>query len=193
MNDASNEMTFGAPSLLGAYKLDFVLKQLSTIDEIEGMMIEVGCFQGGTLLAMSAMKPWRRCCGFDTMEGLPEPDENDVAAQGHKKGDFSNIQENMVEEFGMRGIPMVKKEFPIDVPPLPVAFCHLDVDLYKGTLASLEYLKTNLNVGGLIVLDDYKFDPTPGVEKAVQEFLKDAQQFQVAAENQFQISLVKVG
>jgi O-methyltransferase len=46
----------------------------------------------------------------------------------------------------------------------------LDVDLYKPTLAGLEYFYPRLSVGGCIFIHDYNNRRFKGVRKAVEEF-----------------------
>ena len=60
-----------------------------------------------------------------------------------------------------------------------IAFCHLDVDMYDATLRSLEYLVPRLALGGFIVIDDVGHRETPGVAKAVTEFIATHQSFLV--------------
>lgn len=186
-------MNFSASTLLTPQKLEFVLSQVEAVDSVPGLAIEVGCYLGGTLLAMAARFPSRRVCGFDTFDGLPHTDAIDHCQNPHKKNDFNDIPSNMIDEFALRGIPILKREFPKNVPPLHIAFCHLDVDLYRGTINSLNYLSNNVVPGGRVVIDDYKFQRTPGVLVAVNEILANPDSgFAIAVEREFQISLVKV-
>ncbi len=62
--------------------------------------------------------------------------------------------------------------------PGPIAFAHLDVDLYKPTLHSLECIWPKLSPGGIILLDDYcdaklynNQNAFPSVKRASDEFL----------------------
>jgi len=48
------------------------------------------------------------------------------------------------------------------------SFVHLDVDLYEGTLKSLEYFYPRLLPGAAVVVHDYSV--LTGVEQAVHEF-----------------------
>ena len=52
-----------------------------------------------------------------------------------------------------------------------IAFGHLDVDTYEATKDSLEYLAPRLAIRGLLVLDDLGHRETPGVKKALDEFV----------------------
>jgi hypothetical protein len=52
------------------------------------------------------------------------------------------------------------------------SFVHLDADLYKSTLYSLNFFYPRLVDGGLILSHDYHAE---GVKRAFHEFLKDRQ------------------
>lgn len=47
---------------------------------------------------------------------------------------------------------------------------HIDVDLYQPTLDSIEFFWDKLNVGGVLVCDDYGFETCPGAKKAMDDF-----------------------
>jgi hypothetical protein len=51
------------------------------------------------------------------------------------------------------------------------SFIHIDVDLYKPTLDSLNFFYPKLSKGGAIVIDDYGISQFPGARIAVEEFL----------------------
>jgi hypothetical protein len=50
------------------------------------------------------------------------------------------------------------------------AFVSIDVDIYKPTLAGLEYFYDHLGDGGFIMVHDYNERRWKGVTKAVDEF-----------------------
>ena len=52
-------------------------------------------------------------------------------------------------------------------------FVHLDVDLYKPTMDSLNYFYDKVVQGGLIITDDYLSEFFPGNKKAWNEFVKN--------------------
>jgi hypothetical protein len=111
-------------------KLNFVLNYLMQVGFVPGMIIEIGCYKGGTLAAMAEKLPWRRMIGFDTFGGLPELHDKDKCENPHAAGDFSDIPKDIASWFAPNGIPLIAAMFPFNVPPIPTAFAHLDVDLY---------------------------------------------------------------
>ena len=60
-----------------------------------------------------------------------------------------------------------------EVKDLKFQFVHIDVDLYKPTLESLEFFYPRLIKGGVIVCDDYNFSDFPGAKKAWDKYFKD--------------------
>jgi len=52
-------------------------------------------------------------------------------------------------------------------------FVHLDLDLYRSTLAGLEFFYPRLLPGGVIVSHDYGDLTVPGVRQAFDDFLRD--------------------
>jgi hypothetical protein len=58
-----------------------------------------------------------------------------------------------------------------------IAFCHLDVDLFDATLKSLNYLAPRLAPSSAILVDDLDHTETPGVRKAVHQFLAENPSF----------------
>ena len=58
-----------------------------------------------------------------------------------------------------------------DVDESQYAFVHLNVDLYEGTLACLEYFYPRMTPGSVILSHDYGL--LVGVQQAFQEFMAD--------------------
>ena len=120
----------------------------------EGLLLEFGVWQGGSINQFAGWTT-RPIYGFDSFEGLPEPWS--IARRGH---------------FAIEGLPavrdnvtLVKGWFNETLPkflaehPEPVAFVHMDCDLYSSTATVLELLKDRLLPGATIVLDDFLMEP----------------------------------
>ncbi len=50
------------------------------------------------------------------------------------------------------------------------AFVHSDTDTYFGAKATLDTFWPDMVSGGILVFDDYRYDPCPGIEKALTEW-----------------------
>ena len=172
--------------------MEFLIANLQKTREVPGAVIEIGCYQGGTLLQIAKWVGAKKTViGYDTFEGLPSPEGYDLFSQNpHQKGDFNNVDlETMQTFFADYGVKLVKGIFPGEERNRKISFAHLDVDLYMGTVEGLKYLEWNLAPNGLIVVDDYLWSRTPGVEVAVEEFLV-AKKFKIIDQSKnFQVVL----
>jgi len=135
---------------------------------------ELGVYKGGTayIIASQIKMPIYL---YDTFEGMPETTEFDL----HSKGDFNDCSFESVSQFlkEFEYVFLIKGKFPESafLFEQDLGLVHLDCDIYESTKAGLEYFYPRVIKGGSIILDDYDFRSTPGVKKAVDEFLSDRQ------------------
>lgn len=139
-----------------------------------GHIVEIGAYRGGGALHLSNSCPQRKIIVCDSFQGFecldPRLDRSFTADQFK-----DTCQEDVEALFRDRGrdFQVIAGFFPqscVDISLGPVSFVHLDVDTYKSTLESLEFLAESLIEHSLIVLDDY-FRNAEGVNKAVQQFI----------------------
>jgi hypothetical protein len=140
---------------------------------IDGYYLEFGVFTGGTIRFMARQASKHVFHGFDSFEGLPED-----------WGGFS-IAKNA---FSVRGrTPRVPKNvrihrgwFEESLPGWlkanggPVAFIHVDCDLYSSTVTIFMLLRERIVPGTVILFDEY-FNYANWEQhefKAFQEFVK---------------------
>ena len=115
---------------------------------------------------------------FDSFEGLSKPVGCDG---GHwTEGDLSSPLETLSENLSeFSNISIQKGWIPqrfSHVEHHKFCFVHIDVDLYRPTLDSIEFFYPRTNEGGVIVCDDYGFTSCPGATKAVDQFLQDREE-----------------
>ena len=145
-----------------------------------GTLLEVGTFRGGGALHLSNACPDRPIFVFDTFAGFRRltPGLDDIFGADW----FQDTTEEHVRRlFAGAGRPVriVRGFFPESAAHLdvgPVAFCHLDVDVYEATRDSLHFLADRLARRSLIVLDDFQRG-AHGMDRAVQEFLGKRSEF----------------
>ncbi len=142
-----------------------------------GVYLEVGSFRGGTALhicnAIADRKADFFC--FDPFEkgGYEKLGELD---KFFKPNDFTETGFERVKRL-LSPRPyakVIQGYFPDVAQGLDlknIAFCHLDVNTYDATQRSLEFLAPRISSRGRIVIDDYGMTETPGVAKAIMEFL----------------------
>ncbi|RBY91744.1 class I SAM-dependent methyltransferase [Blastococcus sp. TBT05-19] len=117
----------------------------------EGLFLEFGVASGGTLRMIAERAPEGSVFGFDSFEGLPEHWRS-----GFEEGTFA--QDWMPD---VPGAELVVGWFDQTLPgfleahPGPVAFLHLDADLYSSTVVVLEALESRLRPGTVLLFDEY--------------------------------------
>ena len=158
--------------------------------EVAGDIAECGCARGLSSLEMclsfSEDHPGWDGAGlhvFDSFQGLSEPGQEDFAVD-ESRADAAQIRRNMVPGNFAVAFDVVRenihRRFPrvalhpgwipsafSEVAGRSFSFVHVDVDLYRPTLDSLEYFFPRLADGGAIITDDYNW---PGARKAFEEF-----------------------
>ena len=144
---------------------------------IEGDIWECGVYKGGTAAMMAAIlrdnkMPSKKLYLFDTFEGMPKTDS---ALDAHTEGDFCDTSVEAVAAYvGSPDQCVIRKGFIPNtfqgLESAKIAFAHIDVDIYKSILDSLNFIWPRLSRGGFIVFDDYGFPSCPGARVAVDEF-----------------------
>lgn len=160
-------------SLDRCYVLYTLLRQAL---HLPGNVWECGVYKGGTAAMMAAILsdhgPSKRLFLFDTFAGMPETDgEKDW----HKKGDFSDTSLETVSAYvGHSELCVIRQGFIPDtfagLESEQIAFAHIDVDIHKSIIDSLEFIWPRLSTGGFVVFDDYGFPTCPGARTAVDSF-----------------------
>lgn len=116
-----------------------------------GMALEFGVFTGGTLKIIAAARGGREVYGFDSFQGLPEDWRSNIPA-----GTFRLERPPDVD-----GAQLVIGSFADTLPgflrthPGPVAFAHLDADLYRSTKTALDHIGPRLVPGSVLIFDEY--------------------------------------
>jgi predicted O-methyltransferase YrrM len=170
------------------------LKHALSLAPPAGMALEFGVYSGRTLTVIADARKHNQVFGFDSFQGLPEDWRSNIPA-----GTFATEQLPDVA-----GAELVVGWFNDTLPdflakhPNPVAFLHLDADLYSSTVTVLEHVGPRLRPGSVIVFDEY-FN-YPGWEqhehRAWQEFVaKTGIEYQYVAYtcNHEQVAVVVTG
>lgn len=168
-----------------------ILDSLNKTIEIDGDICEFGVAQGKTskLIAYFIKETNKKLFLFDSFQGLPKPSEkdqlkDDIFNLGNMKryqGKMSHAENKVINELKSINFNndklIINKGFFNEVSkinmklPKTVSFAYLDFDFYQPTLDGLNYLNNVLNVGGIIIVDDYDFFST-GVKTSVEEWFK---------------------
>jgi O-methyltransferase len=165
---------------------------------IPGDFVECGVFRGGSIVVMLRTLLLQGVTDrdvylFDTFEGMPAPDDNDVYYTGDVastvfeflggKGTQSNWVradlDSVKERVLATGYPrerihfvkgMVEDTLPQQAPE-QIALLRLDTDFYKSTKHELVHLYPRLSRGGFLILDDYGV--FRGAQQATDEYFQE--------------------
>lgn len=156
---------------------------------IAGDIVEFGTY-GGTwmeVLAQAVEKGagGRTLWGFDSFEGLPEPD---AAKDGNiwHKGQYAATLEEVSARLRAAERPflkLVKGWFCDTLPVEPaagvekIAYARIDGDLYSSCVDCLSYLTDRLADGAILVFDDWQFTINHGETLAFREWAAANPQF----------------
>lgn len=148
---------------------------LCRMSDPRGNILEIGSYKGGGALHLSNACPDRKVIACDSFSGFEA-----VHSKLDRIFDDSMFKDNRREAvealFTSRGrkSEVIAGFFPASCAGHtlgPVSFVHLDADIYKSTIESLNFLLTEgiLMAKALIVLDDFN-RRAEGVNQAVAEF-----------------------
>jgi O-methyltransferase len=146
---------------------------------LPGAIAELGVYRGELAAILNRLFPDRKLYLFDTFEGFSDNDLSDGQEGKHSQaaaGDFKDTNLDLVLSRMPHSERVIirKGYFPATTDGLEENFAlvSLDVDLYKPTLAGLNYFYPRLTKGGCIFVHDYNNRRFNGVRSAVEEFLE---------------------
>ncbi len=148
-----------------SYKAHLVMasKLLEIPPEVEGVVVECGCWLGGSTANLSLVCDIvdRELIVYDSFEGLPPPEENDQYAKpeatGMLKGELEIVREN-VRRFGAVERCTFRKGWFSDTLPVhrePVVLAFLDVDWQASLDDCVTHLWPHLTAAGYLFIDEF--------------------------------------
>ena len=137
----------------------------------EKRFAEIGVYRGNTSRIIHLLDPEKTLYLFDTFEGFIEEE------QFHKKKHFIyknlNVVKENVSKFKLKNTKIIKCRFPnglnSKIKKRRIKICHLDVNTYKSTHKSFEFIKNRIVKGGVIVFDDYGIYGADSIKKFVNK------------------------
>ena len=141
---------------------------------VEGHYLEFGVFTGGTIRFIARHIGGRTIHGFDSFEGLPE------AWSGFNLGGKAFDVGGRLPRVPAN-VELHRGYFDASLPawlaghPGPIAFVHVDCDLYSSTKTILNLIAPRLISGSVILFDEYFNYPNWEQHefKAFQEFVAE--------------------
>lgn len=149
-----------------------------------GDIVELGCYAGTSslfirrLLDTHSNGAGRTFHVYDSFDGLPEKTTQDTNAAGvdFEAGKLYVSKADFIKVFKAASLvlPIIHKGWFSDLTPqdIPeeIAFAFLDGDFYQSILDSLKLVWPRLADGGVVLIDDYKRETLPGVERAIRDY-----------------------
>lgn len=144
-----------------------------------GSLLEVGVWRGGTGAIIASRA---RQCGLadpvylcDTFRGVVKAGPHDPVYRGGEHSDTSQaeVERLLQDTLGLYDIRVLAGVFPDDSSAElwddRFRFCHIHVDVYNSARDVTEWIWGRLEVGGIIVYDDFGFQGCDGVTRFVVE------------------------
>ena len=143
--------------------LAMAIKLLEIPPEVEGDVIECGCFLGGSTANLSLICEIvdRRLIAYDSFEGLPAPTAGDKYATdrtaGAFRGDLEVVRENVQAHGAIDRVEFRKGWFEDTLPGHkgPIVLCFLDVDYQASLRDCVVNLWPRLTPRGYVFVDEY--------------------------------------
>ncbi len=166
----------------------YIRSLYSQVSDIDGCIVELGFGRGlsaCSLVSIAHMEK-RKIFLFDSFSGFPKPTSQDRSTRNPKEGEWNyrSIDQAKSQLIGF-GVPnsylnsnltLVKGFVEETLPNFhfsePIAFLHVDLDLYSAYQTALKYLWEAVAPGGLVLFDEYLDESWPGATLAINEFLE---------------------
>jgi len=138
---------------------------------VDGLILEFGVKKGETIREIAGMTS-RIVHGFDSFQGLPEDWTGMAIRKGRfsQKGKLPKVPSNVILHPGWfnESLPVFKQQYRE-----PIAYIHIDCDLYSSTKTIFAELADRFVPGTIIVFDEYFNYPNwqQHEYKAFQEFV----------------------
>jgi O-methyltransferase len=130
----------------------------------------------GALIAKAYSASGKDVLLFDTFEGVVKSSERDLHYfDGEHQAEINNVTD-LLSNLGLSNVKIFQGVFPDNTSYFldqPIAFAHIDVDVYETAKSSFESIEPLLVKGGIVVFDDYGFLSTGGVQEYVDELKID--------------------
>jgi len=162
--------------------LKWLMDYVSKLDT--GKMIECGVARGGCIALCHLANPNMKILGLDSWEPMPDITEKDdeKKCKPWVNTPSSGKMEDVYKTYQKLGastqnLTLIKGWLEETIPQNKELFEELDIlridtDFYSSIIFTLRNLYDKVKSGGLIILDDWHFNPK-GVRCAVNEFFEE--------------------
>jgi O-methyltransferase len=185
-------------TLTSAARILSVVKAVSYVcrSGLPGAIVECGVWRGGSMLAAAMTlraegDTSRELYLFDTFEGMSKPTERDRDHSGRSaqallassatatevlcEADIEDVKRTMrLAEYPMERMHFVAGKVEDTLPaaaPTQIALLRLDTDWYESTYHELVHLYPALQIGGVLIIDDYGY--WQGAREATDKYFSE--------------------
>ncbi len=175
------------PFMHEPHQLKYLMDCLDRIRGVNGICLEIGCAYGASTIFLNKYLAESNCAreyvAIDTFSGFVASDVTHEIENRNKTEKIASIfnanqrkwVERSLEIAGIQGVKLEQHDCAkFDYTMLgTIAFCLIDVDLYKPVLAALDRVYPLLEDGGIIVVDDcQQHEMWDGALEAYSEFVE---------------------
>jgi hypothetical protein len=174
------------------------------VQHVDGDYAEIGVFRGHAFrkIATLAHSQGKKAHAFDSFVGLDDPGDLDGPAQDFPRGMFG-VGGPQTFAARMDGYNVPRAFYQLhagyipdcftDVPDaVRFSFALLDVDHYEPTVQALDWIWPRLNATGVLALDDFLPSHEILATRAIKEFLRRQNDFDIIGFFNQQLILRKV-
>lgn len=168
-------------------QLEYLLRSVRETEDVPGACVEVGCAHGATTVFLKkfldGLSSTKRYIAIDTFSGfIPGDIDHEVRVRGKDPRPYSAFRANRLEWVErslqwaqVQGVELIQADcLQVDYGEFGgIAFCLVDVDLYRPVQAALDAIYPELAPGGIIIVDDCKPETEwDGALAAYTEFVR---------------------
>jgi Methyltransferase domain len=146
--------------------LGFALSKVT----VNGLYLEFGVYRGGSINRIAQKIAPKPVHGFDSFEGLPTDWYNMPKEFFSLGGTLPPVKKNVVLHKGFYDVSLPK--WAADNKE-PIAFAHIDCDVYTSTKTVLDNIGASFVPGTVLLFDDYFNQPfwREDSHRAVEEYV----------------------
>lgn len=187
---------------------DNMYKYFKDIQNVKGDFAEFGVFEGSSFMMLIgiAKSQEKKIHGFDSFKGLATPTEKDYIngkSAEYPKGKFNTGgSQELRDELGKMGyesdkdyylwegfIPNIFRKVPENIS---FSFAFVDLDHYKPTASALRWLFKRLEIGGIVLCDDYFPKKMHLASLAIREFIAGDKRIKILKSDNNQVLFKRI-
>lgn len=158
-----------AHTMVDIYRCHELWSLAQQMQRVEGDILEVGVWRGGTGAVLAMAAPNKQVYLADTFSGVVKAGANDTRYVGGEHADTSVLLvQALLDSLELSNVTLLQGIFPEDTAHRvegKIAMLHCDVDVYDSCRDVVEWCKPRLSRGAVLVFDDYGFSGCEGVTR----------------------------